>query len=280
MSLVAHLTIDRLIQSSLSNDYNERFEWIPFSDITDIKQSQFDTVHYAIWLTLRSGEVYETNIMLLLVGKDEICTPTFMSEFARIYSLPTHKYSNDVSQFKSYSKWLRYRNEAIKGFTEYEGSYYLVAGREFYRYYSLHGFCSACGILRCSPVWCVCGHKELSSGWTSNNKHLDEFIRKSQIQTRSANEAYLEWIPFDSIMNSGYGARFHGIPSTTYDGLCVKLISLEITDEADESYYDKVSYAIMNILISRLLKIIDSTYNFNSYVMRIQIFLSRIRGLP
>src|SRR5207244_6326454 len=56
---------------------------------------------------------------------------------------------------------------------------------------------SACGILRCSPVWCICDHKELSQGWTSNNKKLDEFITKTQRQTNSPNEAYLEWIPFD-----------------------------------------------------------------------------------
>ena len=131
--------INTLVQS-------DKLEWIPWSEITDIESSQINSVYYA-------HVDYEDKIMLQLVRSNEICTPTLVSEFARIYSLPTHKYSNDVSQFKSYSKWLRYRNEAIKGFTEYEGSYYLVAGREFYRYYSLHGFCSACGILRCSPVW-------------------------------------------------------------------------------------------------------------------------------
>src|SRR5438128_323741 len=41
------------------------------------------------------------------------------------------------------------------------------------------------------------GHKELSEAWTSDNKKLDEFITKSQRQTNSPNEAYLEWIPFD-----------------------------------------------------------------------------------
>ena len=45
----------------------------------------------------------------------------------------------------------------------------------------------------CSPVWCICVHKQLS------NKQLDEFVKQSQLQTDSSNYAYLEWIPFDCI---------------------------------------------------------------------------------
>src|SRR5207248_2434601 len=108
--------------------------------------------------------------MLLLLGSIEECTPALVSEFARIYSLPTHKYNNDDSQFRRYSVWLKERNEFIKGFTEYDDNYYMVASERFYDCYSRYGFCTTCGILRCSPVWCICGYKELSDGWTSNNK--------------------------------------------------------------------------------------------------------------
>ena len=94
----------------------------------------------------------------------------------------------------------------------------MVARRHFYHYYSRYRFCSACGILRCSPVWCICGHKELSNGWTSNNKRLDEFIKKSQIQTNSANDAYLEWILFDCIDNKGYRVYLNNsLPITKMD---------------------------------------------------------------
>src|SRR5205085_5327700 len=126
-------------------------------------------------------------IMLLLLGNDEICTPTLVSEFARIYSLPTHKYYNGDNNFRRYTTWLKRHNELIKGFTKYDDNYYMVANKLFYPCYSLYGFCTACGILRCSSVWCICGHKQLSNGWTSNNKQLDEFIRKSQLQTNSPN---------------------------------------------------------------------------------------------
>src|SRR2546421_75310 len=86
----------------------------------------------------------------------------------------------------------------------------------------------------CSPVWCICGHKQLSDGWASNNKQLDEFIKKSQLQTNSANEHYLEWIPFDCIDDRGENEGYlHGPP--TY--VQVKLTPLEITDETDDLYY-------------------------------------------
>src|SRR6185312_1843118 len=194
--------------------------------------------------TKNDGEMKETTIMLLSLGNDETCTPTFMREFARIYSLPTYKYNDDISQFRRYSKWLEYRNKLVYGFTKYEDKYYMVANRRFYHCYSLHGFCTACGILRCSPVWCICGHKQLSDRWTSNNKQLDEFIKKSQLQTNSPNHAYLEWIPWYCIENSGViGIWLYGLPTPT--DVPVKLIPLEITDGTHDSYYAEVSHLLM-----------------------------------
>src|SRR6185312_165055 len=148
--------IENLIQSSLES---RSVVWIPCSEITDIKPTPIDAIHYAI-------RKKTLEIMLLCLGNDEICTPTLVSEFARIYSLPTHKYNNDVRHFRRYAKLLRERNKLIKGFTEYDNNYYMVADKRFYNCYYQYGFCSACGILRCSPVWCVCGYKELSDGWT------------------------------------------------------------------------------------------------------------------
>ena len=163
MSLVP--AIDNLVQSSLeSKDKYLRLEWIPCSEFINIEPTQIDNVYYAS----RNG----VKTMLLCLGNDEICTPTLLSEFARIYSLPTHKYNNDVNQFRRHSVWLKNRNRLIKGFTEYENKYYMVAHIDFYHYHSLYGFCTACGILRCSPVWCICGHKQLSDGWTSNSMSL------------------------------------------------------------------------------------------------------------
>src|SRR6185312_9066439 len=162
MSLVPGVNnpaIDNLIQCSLESE-NEylRLEWIPCSELINIEPTQIDNVYHAS----RNG-VDKT--MLLCLGNSGECTQILVSKFARIYSLPTHKYNNDVNQFRRHSVWLKNRNRLIKGFTEYENKYYMVANELFYHCYSRYGFCSACGILRCSPVWCICGHKQLSDGW-------------------------------------------------------------------------------------------------------------------
>src|SRR6185312_3223913 len=155
MSLVLGVdnpVIDNLVQSSLeSENENLRLEWIPCSEFINIEPTQIDNVYYAIHK--RTQDDGENMTMLLYLGNEEICTPTLVSEFARIYSLQTHKYSYDVNQFRRHSVWLSHRNGLIKGFTEYENKYYMVASELFYHCYFRYGFCSACGILRCSPVW-------------------------------------------------------------------------------------------------------------------------------
>src|SRR6185312_15704755 len=186
--VVNNPAIDNLVQSFLKSGRNPVLKWVLYEKVTNIEPTQTDNVYYA---TVDVG-----NKILLCLGSSEECTPVLVTEFARIYSLPTDEYNN-VNQFRRYSTWLNYRNKLIEGFTEHDDKYYMVADKRFYHCYSFYGFCSACGILRCSPVWCICGHKQLSDGWTSNNKQLDEFIKKSQLQTNSANDAYLEWIPYD-----------------------------------------------------------------------------------
>ena len=82
--------IDNLVQSCYYVYQYDKLEWIPWSEITDIESSQIDNVYYAIRKQTRNdGEVKKTMIMLRSLGNNEICTPTLVSEFARIYSLPT-----------------------------------------------------------------------------------------------------------------------------------------------------------------------------------------------
>ena len=90
-----------------------------------------------------------------------------------------------------------------------------------------------------SPVWCICGQS--SDEWTSNNKQLDEFIKKSQLQTNSANDAYLEWIPYDCIGYYGGYKHLFGLPTNSR----VKLIPLEITDSTHDLYYAEVNHLLM-----------------------------------
>src|SRR5690242_2905902 len=111
-------------QMSLVSEFNNLallLGWIPYKEIIDIEPTQIDNVYYARRQT--SGEVDEIPIMLLFLGNSEECT---VREFARIYSLPTHKYRNDVNEFRRYPKWLSSRNNLIKGFTKSKNNYYMV----------------------------------------------------------------------------------------------------------------------------------------------------------
>jgi hypothetical protein len=226
--------IDALIQSSLCSNV---LEWVSNLELSNIEPVENFTDQKFFYAT---HEVWNKLILILLGHKDE-CTPVFVNEFARIHSIPTHKYKNlpNNMEFRRYVTWLKRRNEMVWGFTKYNDNYYLVADELFLSCYTRYGFCSACGILRCSQLWCICGHKELSNVWTSNNKKLDDFIKKSQIQTNSANDAYLEWIPFDCIKIDREGASLlHDLP--TYEH--VDLIPLDINDATDDLYYEEVIF--------------------------------------
>src|SRR6185369_2013751 len=111
--------IDSLIQ-----DNGSRLKWVSGSEIDDKELTQIDNIYRA-----------HGYIILVLLANSEECTPTLVSEFARIYSLPVHKYNNvDNNNFRRYSVWLEQRNELIIGFTEYDGNYYMVADRRLYDY--------------------------------------------------------------------------------------------------------------------------------------------------
>src|SRR6185369_10067802 len=97
-------------------------------------QTQIDNVYYAIYKD--EDGVKDKRIMLSLLGSSNSkeCTSTLVREFARIYSLPIHKYNSVDSHFRRYSKWLECRNKykLIKGLTKHEDNYYMVADKHFY----------------------------------------------------------------------------------------------------------------------------------------------------
>jgi len=117
---VNNSAIDNLLQSSLESE-NEYFrrKWIPCEEISDVKSTQLNNVYYASCKETLYGQVEKPIMLLCLGNNEEECTPTLVSEFARIYSLPTHKYNKDDNQFRRYSVWLEKRNKLIKGFTKY-----------------------------------------------------------------------------------------------------------------------------------------------------------------
>src|SRR5438128_11203620 len=131
--------IDQLIQSSTTLGDGElvgHLKWIPYSEFTDIKSIEHSTsnqpTHYGRLIS--SYKLVE----MLLLGTVDKCSQEFIHEFAKIHSLPTHKYDNpsNIVQFRRYSTWLGRRNYMIEGFTSHSNNYYLVAKRCFHHYYS------------------------------------------------------------------------------------------------------------------------------------------------
>ena len=188
-------------------------------------------------------------LIILLENGDE-CPQEFVNNFAKQFSIPTHKYENlpNANRFRRYQTWLNNRNRLIYGFTVYKDNYYMITDKNFDLCIDLYGWCSKCKILRCSPVWCICGHKEWSNGWTSENESIDKFIKETQIQTKSANEAYLEWIPFTRLDDSSSSLPFlSGLPSSSRSS--VELIPLNTPDKSDDLYYHQVSRVCRTSLI-------------------------------
>lgn len=251
--------IDRLIEASRTYDDGtskavDNLEWISYSNFSDIKPIQ-DCTKPNVYHAVCNQPYGKFMVMLLLIGTRDECTHEFINKFAMIYALPTHEHMNppNIKQYQLYCFWLSMRNPImIRGFTINEDNCYMVTDKDFYLHFSSYGFCSACERLRCSPMWCICGHKEMAYGWTSNCKKLDEFIKKSQTLTKTANDACLQYSPFtwlgqstpdefiyidkDDPRQYSY-ARFKNLSLSSY----VDLSPLETSDLEDDSFYDKVS---------------------------------------
>ena len=83
--------ISNLVQASLeSKNEDLRLEWIPCSRITHIKPTQIDNVYYATYKETRyDGGVDKTPMTLVFLGSSEEYASIPVSEFAKIFSLPT-----------------------------------------------------------------------------------------------------------------------------------------------------------------------------------------------
>src|SRR5690242_7712371 len=90
--------IDRLIESSKIDDEGniiperKRLKWISYLELADVEPIQASaglTIYYAAHYQ-SSGKA--VGVMLLSLGTINTCTREFMHQFAKIYSLPIHKY--------------------------------------------------------------------------------------------------------------------------------------------------------------------------------------------
>ena len=252
--------IDQLIEHLNTQLPTLRLKSISYSEFTDVKHINIEHLTDPI-VNYAKYEHGGRFIVLIFLGNSDKTLTDLLEELSAKYSVPVDPHINapEINDFKRYYRLLSHREGLIIGFTKSEDGYFLVAKRNFYHYYSLYGFCSMCGRLRCSPVWCICGRKELSTEWTSGNEKLDEFIRKSQRETNTGNDKYLEWIPCDRIFDyefKNYDIFALPAESLTIDksdvrqrdtilyfdiDVDVELLSLNISNNTLDSFYQTVS---------------------------------------
>jgi len=236
--------------------------WIPGSDFRQIEPIESCAkyeIYSATWYNRRyayARYIFRTTddakrVVLIPLGATEKITQEFNESFIRTYSfdITWRKALQSLRHLNKYYQFIDKRHRMICGFTEMRGRTYLVANWIFHYYYLLYGFCSECGLLRCTPVWCICGHKQLSNDWTSSNAQLDRFIRKTQERSEFIFEPFLEWIPYDSVAKGlsqcndvsllWFISSYQSVTQMCYRRSLVST-PLDITVTTPQSYYEQV----------------------------------------
>ncbi|CAG8638055.1 4891_t:CDS:2, partial [Scutellospora calospora] len=66
----------------------------------------------------------------------------------------------------------------------------------------IYGICPQCNEFNTMYGWCQsCDPEKLTKGWTSENVAIDEFIKTTQLESKSYTDAFLECIPFGRFEN-------------------------------------------------------------------------------
>ncbi|RIB21695.1 hypothetical protein C2G38_2298816 [Gigaspora rosea] len=124
---------------------------------------------------------------------------------------------------------LRNRVATYYALTRYEESH-----KDLVRYKSLEG-CMNCRYYNTSKTWCrLCDPKRIIRGWSSENKEIDECVKKFQIKATKY-EKLIEWIPFDKLVGlqiigkGGFGTIYS---ATWLDGKPIIKNNLQARDQS------------------------------------------------
>src|SRR5438128_2559669 len=101
------LAIDNLIKRTAAD--TSPLKWIDITNYTAIASSPKNINGQTVIHVTHGGRNWDITTMLLLLGSAAKCTPEYINELARVYSLLT-KYPNVrkaiVSHFRRYPTWL------------------------------------------------------------------------------------------------------------------------------------------------------------------------------
>ncbi|EXX67838.1 hypothetical protein RirG_110720 [Rhizophagus irregularis DAOM 197198w] len=195
--------INEIIQETqlkINNPEDMIFEWIPFSQFSNIKQIIKSTIYSAIW---ENGPLHWNTQK----DKKYIRQPS-----KKVVLKYLHNSQNVMDEFLNEIKQYTINFEERKIVSIYgisqdknTNNYLVVLNDEYFRMY-----CEICGEKYPDDyTWCKsCHMRDLFKDWTSGNKVIDNLIQEMQLKIDSSHDILFEWIPynqFDEINEIGKG---------------------------------------------------------------------------
>ncbi|CAB5388509.1 unnamed protein product [Rhizophagus irregularis] len=183
--------------------YDMIFEWIPFSQFSDIKQIIKSTIYSAIW---ENGPLHWNTQK----GEKYIRQPSKKVALKYLYNSQNDidEFLNEIKQYAINSEERIHKIVSIYGISQDKdtNNYLLVLNDEYFRIY-----CEICGekYLYNYDIWCKsCHMRDLFKDWTIGNTVIDNLIQEMQLKIDNSYDIFFEWIPynqFDEINEIGKG---------------------------------------------------------------------------
>uniref|UniRef100_U9SL83 Protein kinase domain-containing protein n=1 Tax=Rhizophagus irregularis (strain DAOM 181602 / DAOM 197198 / MUCL 43194) TaxID=747089 RepID=U9SL83_RHIID len=166
------------------------FEWIPYNEFIEIKETEGNCLTTATWE--KGPLIYDTL-------KKEWVKTSYKKVCLR-YLYNSQNVTNEfIDKVESYLTDEKYYGVSQNSNTR---DYILVFNNEYFDYH-----CEKCGN-KCMKyrIWCEpCQINYLKNNfinWTSGNKKIDEFIQKMQLKINSTRKGEtFEWIPYNEFIN-------------------------------------------------------------------------------
>ncbi|PKC59868.1 hypothetical protein RhiirA1_468827 [Rhizophagus irregularis] len=169
-------------QIEINYSWNNVFEWIPYNQFTNIKETNEDSLS-ATWI---DGPLY---------------WETWNKEYIRRSNVEVIlKYSHNIQHIDEFlskvEQSLIIKNNMIYGISQDPNTnYYIIIIQDIH--------CEKCDkdYTNISYKWCkTCQIKDLLN-WTSGNEKIDNFIQEKQIEINDPSEIVFEWIPYNQFNN-------------------------------------------------------------------------------
>ncbi|RIA89656.1 kinase-like domain-containing protein [Glomus cerebriforme] len=251
------------IQLKINNSYDIIFEWIPYTQFDNIKETDNVTIYSATW---KDGSLYWNWVKYIRISNKSV-----ILKYSDINEL--------LNEAKKYS--ITYDNiRKIYGISQNPDTndYIMVLQNEY---------CEKCGEQYTNERyrWCLPCQinylKENFTNWTSENEIIDNYIQKMQLKINKYNDIIFEWIPytqFDNIKETGNatiysatwkdGSLIWDLNTNKYIRISNKSVTLKCLNANILNEVKKYSIIDDNI---RKIYGISQNLNTNNYIMILHV---------